>query len=936
MLQSNGSIKAKRKTLEGIFGMARQVQADQQNDSIPQSSTKFTRKWLLISAAILIVLILILLPFYINILIKLFTLLGAGLLASIVGVIRFLRKGIGDDQEPSQGSPSNSNSLTINILPTTTSAPEKAPPDTQTGPDHSPPEDTLTPPPPAPGHRPIINTTPDHKNPHYTDRDSYLATLHDNFADTTQLRNTQALIGPPGMGTTEIAIEYARRFEAAYDYVLWITFNPDMAQKASVAQIAQQLGINASTLADIITWLATLESDKKWLLVLDQFYDPSQTDQLNAGDFIPQAGQGHILLTTSNREPVRPEAVRRIDVRGMQDHDGALFLLRSISTGRQVRTLGDAPEADVDRARAISKELGGLPIALHGAGTYMQEVQCTLSDYLDMCHDQQKHLETVRACSKEDARRVAHWLVSFKAVSGMSPAAGALLRFCAFLSCVPMGRNALQRAVANIQLPAHSSLATDLQLLQEITQSPYLWNSAVGNLRRFCLVETTGDTVMTYLTIQQALRDDMGNADKSQWAELVSEAVSHLFLEDVGSEGWQQRSLPHADACARHIDHLQITSPQAVALLLQVGTALASLDMLEDEQFKQAEYYFTLAKSICTTGQPTLARCLSGLALLYYKQAHYMLKQGHNDQAEDLYKKALDHCETPDYAGQPDLATCLNSLANLYRNQGRYAEAEGWYRRVVEACEVLPLEHADRIASIYHLRSLYDDWTALSYMDRRRSSWDKSQAAQACCEHYARHCGMLTPDTPAACNHLGWIYFRLGDTTKASRLYNNARQFAESQGVRAEKATAHVHLAALDIYLAGQAQSKPEKIAYCGQATANYAEGLTIRRALFPENHLAIAAVHRGLARVQLTYPNSSLSKLEEALRDYERALAIYTRCLGAQHPSIAVILHDKALVLEKKSQVPGLTLQKQKELISQATQLKREAGAILSAWSER
>ncbi|HEY1351776.1 MAG TPA: tetratricopeptide repeat protein [Ktedonobacteraceae bacterium] len=936
--------------------MARQVQAGQQNTSIPRSDKKFTRKWFLISAAILLLLIVILLPLYINNLIKLLTLLGVGSLAPIVEIIRPLRKE-SDGQESSQASnPGNTappvivqivnggqgGSNAATSRPSESAGLPTQQPETTAPPDPLRPQETRTPPlaavPPPGGHRPSINTTPDHKNPHYTDRESYLTILRDNFADTTQLRNTQALIGPPGMGTTEIAIEYARRFATAYDYIFWITSNPDTARKASVAQIAQQLGIQANDIADIVTWLATLEAEKQWLLVLDQLYDPAQTAQLNAGDFIPQAGQGHILLTTSNREPVRPEAVRRIDVRGMEDEDGALFLLRSISTDRQVRTPQDAQPADFEAARAISRELGGLPIALHGAGLYIQDVQCSLTDYLAMCHDQQRHLETVRACSKEDARRVAHWLVSYKAVSGMSRAAGALLRFCAFLACVPLSRQAMHTAIASIRLPALSPLTADLQLLQEITQHPHLWNNAVGNLRRFCLVETTGDTITTYLTIQQALREDMGAADKSQWAELVAAAIFELFREDVRSAGWQRRSLPHADACAHHIDQLQITSAQAVELLLQAGAALADLDVLEDRLFEQATYYFTLAKRICATGGPTLARCLSGLALLYAKQADYKLTQGNNEQAEDLYTKALDLCKTPDYAGQLQAANCLNSLANLYRNQGRYALAEDCYQQAVEACRVLPLDHADRIASIYHLRSLYDDWTALYYMDRSATHWDKSQAALALCEDYAQHPdpAALSPKTPGACNHLGWIYFRLGESAQACRLHKRARELAEGQYVfRAEKATACVHLAALDLHLAGQAASKKEKRECYSRAMASYAEGLTIRSALFPEHHLAIAAVHRGLALLYFTHPDSTPGKLEQALRDYERALAIYRTCLGAQHPSIAVILHDEALVLEKKSHSTGLTARQQAELRARAERIKLQAREIVSTWKQ-
>jgi tetratricopeptide (TPR) repeat protein len=74
---------------------------------------------------------------------------------------------------------------------------------------------------------------------------------------------------------------------------------------------------------------------------------------------------------------------------------------------------------------------------------------------------------------------------------------------------------------------------------------------------------------------------------------------------------------------------------------------------------------------------PDVATSLNNLAGLYRAQGRY-------DEAEPLYRQALELSRELLGERHPDVATSLNNLAYLYQSQGRYDEAEPLYRQALE------------------------------------------------------------------------------------------------------------------------------------------------------------------------------------------------------------------------------------------------------------
>jgi hypothetical protein len=101
-----------------------------------------------------------------------------------------------------------------------------------------------------------------------------------------------------------------------------------------------------------------------------------------AGKFIPSGQNGHVLLTTRARA-VGPIA-QRVDIEKMGPEEGALFLLRRAKGIANDTPLEAIVEVDRGSADEITSELGGLPLAMDQAASYIEETGCGFSGYLDL------------------------------------------------------------------------------------------------------------------------------------------------------------------------------------------------------------------------------------------------------------------------------------------------------------------------------------------------------------------------------------------------------------------------------------------------------------------------------------------------------------------------------------------------------------------------
>jgi tetratricopeptide (TPR) repeat protein len=704
----------------------------------------------------------------------------------------------------------------------------------------------------SPSPKTPLSIIPYRPNQFFTDREIILANLSTTFASTRH-RQTPilALNGLPGIGKTEIALEYLHNSDDLYQTILWLNASSREALSTDIHALADQLALPERDRKDehhlfaaIKDWL---QNQPAWLLVLDQIEDLTLTRLL-----VPHRSNGHVLLTT--RAQALGNFASPILVETMTPEASILFLLQRANILPVRASLSQVPSETVQQATAIVQKMDGFPLALDQAGAYLQETGCSLGEYLSLYQQERPALLSLRGKLTEGHSDsvVITLSLAFEKVQKIRAENLNLLYLLAFLRPDTIPDDLLKHGAAVLDEP-----------LRSLATHPLILYQTLADLRRFSLIHHKTETTMLSIhrVVQDVLIDTLTSEQQQQYANAVVRLVNAVFPEVSFETGTEcARYLPQAQHCITLIRDFQLTLPEALLLLQRLGSYC-----YQRACYTEAEAALTEALRLHEYHNQSdsleAARTLNALGRLYHRQ-------NRPQEAEEVHRQALRIREQILGPEHPTTAESLHNLAALYGSLEQFHRAEQLYLRalVIEEQTRGP-EHLEIAKTLNNLGSLY---YKLGDYSQAQSVYTRALAI------YER----LSPNRPDIMyllNNLGMLFEKHGDYTQAEQHYRRALTIAEKAFGEEHPETALSINKLADIY---------ETMGNYQAAEAHYRRALLISEQILGPDHADVALFLNNLG-----FLVSKQGDYPRAEPFFQRALTIYEQTLGPDHSTVASVL---------------------------------------------
>ncbi|MBP5889809.1 FxSxx-COOH system tetratricopeptide repeat protein [Streptomyces scabiei] len=364
------------------------------------------------------------------------------------------------------------------------------------------------------------------RNVVFTGRRTLIERLRDSLLSGTTAVLPQALYGLGGVGKTQLALEYAYRFESDYDLVWWINAAEPTQIRQDLNTLAGHLGVPlggkdlTAVCNEVLDKLRRGTPHARWLLVYDNAEKPADLDGL-----VPVSGPGHHILITS-RNPAWAERAARIEV-DLFTREESVALLR-----RYNQSLESA------EAARVAEELGDFPLAVSLAAASLQESAMPVDTYVEMLRTQMTDILRSQSAPDYPTSAAASW--SLDRLKTRTPAAAVLLQLCAFFGPDPIPRDMLNSRPALELLEGHDPSLSDPLLMSR------LYGEVVRN--GLAQVDQRTDTLTLHRLIQRVLRDQLSPEEQVAMRDRAQAVLGQANPKDPDeSDNWRRYAtlLPH-------------------------------------------------------------------------------------------------------------------------------------------------------------------------------------------------------------------------------------------------------------------------------------------------------------------------------------------------------------------------------------------------------
>lgn len=571
------------------------------------------------------------------------------------------------------------------------------------------------------------------------------------------------LAGIGGAGKSTVAAALAEQVHGRDRQVWWVSAADPASLSAALVMVARQIGGSSLDVKAIALgtadapdrfWSLLERAPREWLLVFDNADDPwvlaagdSPAGVQDSTGWVRSSRRGLALVTSRETDP-RIWRAARLHVVGQLNEADAAQVLRDL-----------APAAgDEDQARVLARRLGGLPLTLHLAGTYLRSEVAQWSTFTAYDH----------ALDSPDTQRPAGTMVSRTAeisLDGLArrgiPQARAVLRLasCYAPTSIPMGM-------------LDSRFMTGL--LGPKTDSPHpqhLVQEALRGLRGAGLIQNWAAgsaTASTAITVHPVVTDF--NRTYLDGPEPDSGLIRHIAVDLLVTairelrfdlpEDWPryrllgQHLLALLDMTAGHVD-------QEHLIMLMEATALTANAFHRSGASKAGNALCRVALARCSARESAHPAALR----VRHQLAWGVAKQGDLAEAEARYRDILNirlHVLGNDH---PDTLDSRHEFAWVAACQGRWPQAESRYRQALgDSLRVLGSDEPRTLTTRHELA-----WV-IANQDRLEEA---HTAFREVLQDRQRLLGGDHPQTLATCHELAWITARQGRWAEAETIYRH-------------------------------------------------------------------------------------------------------------------------------------------------------------------
>ncbi len=511
----------------------------------------------------------------------------------------------------------------------------------------------------------------------FVGREGVLTRLHASL----QAQAVAAIVGMPGVGKTELALQYAHTHGKKYPGgCYWLGMRDLNLADVLTQHIKREFKLDLPTEInqprDIAQWCwrewaRNLPADSQVLVVLDNVDEAAQI-----GGMLPGNPCFRLLVTTRTHALVDANAEEKLDE--LTDEAALQFL------GKLVGNLRVSVEL-VAAKRLCEDLLGNLPLGIELAGRYLQQdEELSIVEFA-------AELDTLQeALDAEDTRAVYPLMtaergvksaleLSWRKLTADSQTMGKLLGLCA-----PRG---IPWKLAEDMAKGGGIVATAKEIAKSVKQArQQLANLHLIKWDKQRKTATLHALVRKFLHQKAQSPDSLKQIFADTMLQRARQAGQDMNLERVAG---MRDMVPHIEEVATHYTHLLSDDD---LLWPFIGAA-----RFYDSQglYFTAQPWYELCRETAEqrlgADHLVTATSLNNLAYLYSSIGNY-------SEALPLLQRALQILEQQLGADHPDTAMSLNNLAALYYSMKRFAEAEPLYARAVQIYEQsLGTEHPSTV-----------------------------------------------------------------------------------------------------------------------------------------------------------------------------------------------------------------------------------------------